>query len=163
MVSNIEITEFLLKQVANSVRIAEYCDQNFKRSLVQMVGVDINNAPIDEDAPFLIYEPIIKNIGGSESYFEYEFYLKLGVKGGDKAKKDGDIIRYEGIYQIEELGNLIAYALKEAIGCKSNLDAYEVNFYHDELNAFPLYSGTIIFRFSVPQVIGEEQIKFKEI
>lgn len=161
MVNNIEITEFLLSQVKNSDEIGEFCRRNFKRSLLQMVGVDINNAPESGDAPFLIYEPIIKNIGDQEAEFEYEFYLRLGVKGSDKAEKDGDIVRYKGIYQIEELGNLIVGAIKNSIDCKSNLEAYEINFYHDEINVFPLYSGTIILRFSVPHVIGQEQIKFK--
>lgn len=161
MISNIEITEFFISTVKASNEIKEYCEQNFNKPLTQFIGVDIEKAPEKDEFPVLIYEPVIKQIGNAEEEFDYEFHLRLAIMGDKKPKVEGNVVRYDGIYHVEKLGNLICEAIRKAVSCKSNLDTYDINFYHDEINVFPLYSGAIILRFSVPHVIGDNQIIFK--
>lgn len=159
MVSNTELVEFMLKVILANDEINEYCKTHFNTSLLLLVGVDVNNAPQENEMPILILEPVVKNLG-TQSDFEYEFFLKLALKGNKEPKLGDDgVLRYEGIYQIEELGNLIALTIEKAINCQTNIDTSEVNFYHDEIAYFPLYSGTIIISFSLPKVIGDRQLR----
>lgn len=160
MINNQEITEFIADKVLASSEIDTYCATTFGRSLLVQVGVDINNPPEEVEFPCLIVEPTMKNVGSQDSNFDYEIVLHLGIKGDEKPTISGQKIVYDGIYKIEELGNLIVELLRDEFGCNSNLDTYDVAFYHDEINAFPIYSGVVVASLVVPNVIGSHKIQF---
>lgn len=160
MINNRQITEFITSEVSTNLDIETYCVDNFSKSILILVGVDVENAPEEESMPILLVEPVIKSIGESNSNFEYEMFLRLLIVGNDKPSTNGNIVTYDGIYQIEELGNMIVELLKESFAQKSNMDVFEVEFYHDEINTFPIYTGSIMINFSVPNTIGCSKIAF---
>lgn len=159
MITNKIITEFLIDELKDETSIKEYCKNELKAEFKIYVGVDVNNAPTKDDMPLLLIEPLIKNIGDSEKNFDYEMLLKVLVKGFDKPKIDSNVVVYDGIYEVEHLGGLIVEKLQTSLS-KTNLDTYEIGYYSDEINAFPIYSGTILINLSVPNVIGCEKLKF---
>lgn len=160
MILNKEITEFLSSEITASAEIENYCQTKYGKSLLVFIGVDVNNPPSEEDMPCLIIEPTVKNIGSQEAKFDYEILLHIAIKGSEKPTVNGNKVLYEGVYDIEELGELIVGVLKKQIGIKSNMDAYGVDFYQDEINAFPVYSGVVVVGMSVPNIIGEDKITF---
>lgn len=160
MISNYEITEFISDKVIASTDVDSFCQAEFSHSLLVMIGVDVNNPPEIADFPCLIIEPTMKNIGSQDSNFDYEIVLHLGIKGSEKPTSVGNKVTYEGIYQIETLGNIIVELLREEFGCNTNMETYDVAFYHDEINAFPTYSGVVVASLAVPHVIGDTQITF---
>ena len=158
MISNKEITEFIATEIdtgANAYFVGKY-----SRPLLILVGVDVNNPPKEADMPLMVIEPTVKNIGDSATDFDYEMVLHLSVEGTSQPTKDGNIIRYEGIYDIEEDGNYLVELLRNSFKCKTNLEMFDIDFYHNEINSFPVYTGAIVIGFSVPNVIGGTKITF---
>ena len=160
MILNKEITEFIANELISSSEIDSYCQTTYGKSLLVFIGVDINNPPKEDDMPCIIIEPTVKNIGNKESQFDYEIVLHLAIAGSEKPIINGNKILYSGVYDVEELGDLIVEHLKKQIGIKSNMDAYSVDFYQDEIATFPIYSGVIVVGMSVPNTIGENKIVF---
>lgn len=159
MITNKEITEFLVEELKDDIGIKNYCENELKSKFSIFVGVDVNNAPTKDDMPLLLIEPLIKNIGDSEKNFDYEMLLKVLIKGFDKPKVNENVVIYDGIYEVESLGGLIVDKLQNSFS-KTNLDTYEIGYYSDEINSFPIYTGTILINLSVPNVIGCEKLKF---
>lgn len=160
MIINKEITEFIATKVLSATTIDDYCIANYGKSLMVFIGVDNNNPPEVEDLPCLIIEPTVKNMGSKDSVFDYEIALHLGIKGADKPIVSGNKVTYEGVYQIEEIGNMVVDLIKNEFSANTNMDTYDVTFYQDEINAFPTYSGVVLASMSVPNVIGLEKITF---
>lgn len=151
---SLQITEYLLLELKNDKAIKQYCQKEFSQDLLLMVGADVTNPPSGVLYPILGFDPVLKVAGSKESEFEYQLLLRLLIKGDDKPSlSDENILRYEGVYQVETLGDLIVKAINKAIS-KTNLDMYSVEFFHDEIAHFPLYSGAIVLGFSTPQFIG---------
>jgi len=160
MIVNKDITEFVADNVLASTNIETYCQTNFTKSLMVLVGVDNMNPPDITDLPCLIIEPTVKSVGDKNSNFDYEIALHLGIQGKDKPTITGNKVVYDGVYQIEELGNLVVDLIKKEFAIHTNMNTFDVSFYQDEINAFPTYSGVILASMSVPNVIGENKIIF---
>lgn len=160
MIVNRDIMEFIADKVLASTDIETYCQTNFNKSLMVIVGVDVMNPPDTTDLPCLVIEPTVKSIGDKNSNFDYEITLQLGIQGKDKPTILGNKVVYDGVYQIEELGNLIVDLIKSEFALHTNMDTFDVSFYQDEINAFPTYSGVVLASMSVPNVIGENKIIF---
>jgi len=160
MISNTQITDFIVNEVSSNTEINDYCVSEFGRQLLNMVGVDVKNPPRTAEFPVFIIEPTQKSISDSVSEFDYEMVTHLAIEGDEKPFMDGNIIKYQGIEKIETLGNMIVEVIKESISCHSNLDAYSIDFYHDEIDNFPVYSGVVVISFTVPNVIGNNKIEF---
>lgn len=160
MIDNQEITFFIANTIINDVNIDSFVTTTYGKSVMVFVGVDVQNPPEILDLPCVIIEPTVKNIGSSDSAFDYEIVLHIGVKGEDKPTINGNLITYEGVYDVERLGNLVVEALRTAIASSTNLDAYSIDFYIDEIANFPTYSGVVLFSMSVPNVIGTDKILF---
>ncbi|BCD61749.1 hypothetical protein NrS5_45 [Nitratiruptor phage NrS-5] len=158
MISNKEITEFIANEIdANQ----GYFIDKYNRPLLIMIGVDVNNPPEEADMPLMIIEPTIKNIGDNASDFDYEIVLHYAIEGDNNPIKNGNIVVYSGIYDIEDDGNYLVELLRGSFQCKTNLEMFDIDFYHNEINAFPVYSGTIVVGFSVPNIIGDQKITFQ--
>ncbi|EAJ1232636.1 hypothetical protein YY92_08170 [Campylobacter fetus] len=157
MINNTEIAELIIRAINKTEMINEYCNAEFKKSLILCVGTDIKNPPKGADVPFLFFEPIIKEISDTLPYYTYEFYSTLLIEGSDKPEIKKNVVRYNGIYQIETLGDLICEAIKSEINC-SNLELIDCSFYHNQIDVFPIYSGTIVIKFAISNVIGDEKL-----
>lgn len=160
MIVNKDITEFLSDRILASSEVDYYCQNNFHKSLMVFVGVDVNNPPQIKTLPALIIEPTVKNIGEKASSFDYEMAISIGIEGKDEPTIDGNKVLYDGVYKIEELGDLIVELIKNEFSLHTNMDTYDVTFYQDEINAFPTYSGVVLVSFSVPNAIGENKLTF---
>lgn len=158
MISNREITEFIVSEI--DINGQDYFYNKYGRNLLIMVGVDVSNPPEGADMPLMIVEPTVKSIGDSATDFDYEIVLHFAIEGNRTPSKSGNIIRYDGVYAIEEDGNYLVELLRNSFKQKSNLDMFDIDFYHNEINAFPVYTGVIVVGFSIPNVIGEQKINF---
>lgn len=161
MINYRQITQFIIKTINESTDIRQYVQNTYNKEIKIFVGANTEDPPGKDEMPLLLIEPIIKNIGNAEVNFNYEMLLKVALVGFDKPKVEDNVIIYDGIYEVEELGGLVVEALRKAFGKKSNLDTYDIDFYHDEINAFPIYTGTITIGFNVPNVLGCEKIEFQ--
>lgn len=160
MIINKDITEFIADKVIENADIETYCQDNFSQSVLVFIGVDNENPPSEIDFPCLIIEPTVKNIGTNDTNFDYEIVLHLAIKGNEKPLKEGNKITYDGVYKIEELGSIITQMMKNEFSVNTNMDTYDLSFYQDEINSFPVYSGVIVVSMSVPNVIGTDKITF---
>jgi len=160
MIINKDITEFIANIVLSSQAIDTFCITNFNKSLLVMVGIDNNNPPSEMELPCLVIEPTVKNIGSKDTIFDYEIALHIGIVGSKKPTVVGNKVTYDGVYIIEELGNLIVDTINSEFATHTNMDTYNVVFYQDEINAFPTYSGVVVASMSVPNVIGTDKITF---
>lgn len=161
MINYRQITEFIVKSINEDKKVKDYVQTMYNKEIHIFVGANVEDPPKKDKMPLVLVEPIMKNIGNAEIKFNYEIVLKIAIAGFNKPKIEENIVIYDGIYEVEELGNLVVEALRVAFNTKSNLDAYDIDFYHDEINAFPIYTGTIAIGFNVPNVIGCTKIEFK--
>jgi len=160
MITNKEITEFIADKVLASQDVKNFCQTNFGKQLLVMIGVDNNNPPSEAELPCLIVEPTVKNIGSNDTMFDYEIALHIGIKGSEKPTVIGNKVTYDGVYTVEELGNLIVELIKTEFATNTNMDTFDVVFYQDAINAFPTYSGVVLASMSVPNLIGMDKITF---
>lgn len=160
MINNKEITDFLASTITGASEISAFTVTKYGKDLMVFIGVDVQNPPDALDLPCAIIEPTVKNIGSSDSAFDYEVVIHIGIEGSDKPTINGNIVTYDGVYNIEDLGNLIVESIRTAIASSTNLDTYAIDFYIDEIANFPTYSGVILLSMSVPNVIGTNKILF---
>jgi hypothetical protein len=160
MISNTDITNFIVEEISTDDTINNLCVSKFGQVLLNMVGVDVNNPPSTTEFPVFITEPTQKSVSDSDSEFSYEIVTHIALEGDDKPQIIGNVIKYLGIEDIEELGNLIVEKLKNSFSCKTNMDAFSIDFYHDEIDNFPVYSGVVVISFNVPNVIGSNKLEF---
>ena len=160
MISNTQITNFIIDEISTDDEINDFCNDHYGKSLLNMIGVDVNNPPGTQEFPVFIVEPTQKSIAESNSEFDYEMVTHLAIKGDEKPYISENVVKYLGIEDIEILGNLIAEKIKNSIAMRSNMDAYSIDFYHDEIDNFPVYSGVIVISFKTPNVIGADKIQF---
>lgn len=156
MITNKQISEAMIECVNTNTKIQEYCIKTFKQEPLIFLGIDIQNPPRETEYPALIFEPLKKEIARDSKELQYIFLIRVVIKGNDKPELTGNIARYAGVYQVEELGNLICDAVYNKLGCNTNLTIQECDFYQDEINVFPVYSGTVITVFTIENVIGWE-------
>lgn len=160
MITNKEITEFIADKVLSSQDVDAYCQSNFSKSLMVFVGVDVSNPPDISDLPCLIVEPTVKNNSDNVQTHTYEIVMSLGILGDEKPVTNGNKVVYEGVYKVEELGNLIADTIRTEFSLHTNMDVNDVMFYQDEVNAFPVYGGVVVANMNVPNTIGSDKIEF---
>ena len=156
MITNKEISEFLITKLSNSIELRDYCNDNFGKEPLIFLGIDTENPPKERDYPLISLAPLANEMSDSNTNYDYEIVLHIFIKDGDP-NITGNIIRYEGIYKVEEFGNIVVKELKEAF-CNTNLEAYDITFYNHEITLFPIYTGAVVINFSVPNVIGDEQL-----
>ena len=159
MITNKEITNFIANEIES---FQDEIKALMGQKALIFIGIDTNIPPQKEDLPAIAIEPTIKKIGDSESNFDYEIVVRVGVLGSERPIRNNNIILYDGVYKVEELGNLVVDKLRKAFECKTNLDMFDIDFYQDEIVNFPIYTGSIIIGFSVENVIGDSKIEFNK-
>jgi len=157
LITNKEISEFLINTLSVSINLETYSQNQFSKSPLIFLGIDTENPPHTKDYPLLAIAPMVNEMSDSNTNYDYEMVIHLMVKGEETPNISGNVIKYEGIYKIEEMGNIIVDELKNAF-CNTNLDSYEITFYNHEITLFPIYSGAIVIHFSVPNVIGDAKL-----
>ena len=157
MITNQEISEFLIAKLASSIELEDYSQNQFSKSPLIFLGIDTENPPHTTDYPLLAIAPMVNEMSDSNTNYDYEMVIHLMIKGDENPNTVGNVIKYEGIYKIEEMGNIIVDELKCAFS-STNLDSYDITFYNHEITLFPIYSGAIVINFSVPNVIGDAKL-----
>jgi len=159
-ISNREIKNFIIASLVADTAINDYCNSKFAKTLMILSGIDVTNPPKETDYPVFSIDPLQKDIGESNSDFTYQLLTHLAIAGDDKPLIAGDVVEFTGIDLVEELADLITDNLKKSFSEGSNLEMFDITFYHDEITAFPTYSGAIAITFEVPNVIGCDKITF---
>jgi len=157
MITNQEISEFLISKLSNSSQLSDYANANFGKDPLIFLGIDVENPPKDSDYPIIALSPLVNEMSDSNTNFDYEIVLHIFIEGGKTPNITDNVVRYEGIYKVEGLGNIVVKELKDAF-CDTNLEAYEITFYNHEITLFPIYTGAVIVNFSVPNVVGDTQL-----
>ena len=159
MITNKEISEFLISALSTSTALESFTQAKFSKSALIFLGIDIENPPQTTDYPLLAIAPLVNDLSDENTNYDYEIVIHLMIDG-KKPTVDGNIVRYESIYEIEEMGNILVDELKHAF-CNTNLDTYDISFYNHEITMFPVYTGTIVIHFSVPNVIGDTKLNLQ--
>jgi len=157
LITNKEISEFLISALTASTNLETYSQNQFSKSPLIFLGIDTENPPHTTDYPLLAIAPIVNEMSDNNTNYDYEMVVHLMMNGDETPNIVGNVIKYEGIYKIEEMGNIIVDELKSAFG-NTNLDSYDISFYNHEITLFPIYSGAIVIHFSVPNVIGDAKL-----
>jgi hypothetical protein len=157
LITNKEISEFLIDKLSISTSLETYSQSQFSKSPLIFLGIDTENPPHTTDYPLLAIAPMTNEMSDSNTNYDYEMVIHLMINGSENPTTNGNVIKYEGIYKIEEMGNIVVEELKSAFNC-TNLDSYEITFYNHEITLFPIYSGAIVINFSVPNIIGNDKL-----
>jgi len=160
VISNKEIKNFIMDKILADAPIDHFCVANFNRSLLVMSGINEAKPPEAEDYPVFLIDPIDKTIGESNSNFTHQILCHLVITGDTEPLVVGNRIEHTGTDVLEELGDLIIDCLKKNIDAYSNLEMFDISFFHNPINAFPHYSGAIEINFEVPNIIGCNKITF---
>ena len=157
MITNQEISELLISALSNSTAINDYSTAKWNKNPLIMLGIDIEKPPFDTDYPLFAIAPMVNQMSDNNTNFDYEIVVHVFIKGADEPTINGNIVRYTGIYEVEDIGNIAVQELKDAF-CNTNLEAYDITFYNHEITLFPIYTGAIVINFSVPNVIGTTKL-----
>lgn len=163
MLLNTQIINFMKEIFTNDNELKAYVMKEFNKELVLLVGIDVNASVERELIPAIVIEPLTKQVGEKNKDFIFTLLIRILIKGNEMPKqtrlKDIILNEYTGIYQVEKIGEFLINGIKNRL-CETNVENESIEFYHDEIDSFPMCSGAVVFEFSLPNLIGEEEIKF---
>jgi hypothetical protein len=153
MIPTLAITSVMkkwLNALANDPDIKAYCLDKFGKEPTFFLEIDKRNPPKKEHCPFIVIWPGKKTEGLSNSSYPYSASIGWVILEEEK-ETTGNTIEYKGVYEADDLGQLILKAVSEVNpSCPiTNVD------YSVELTEYqPQYGGRMDITISIPVTIG---------
>ena len=157
-IKNYEVLDFIKDEIKNIQAIKDFCDINFnKPNITLFIGADERMPPEQlEYYPAIVICPLPKDIGDANVQSDYSFMTTVLIAGKDKPIMDGNVITYDGIYQVEKLSSLILDYLVTAFDTKTNVESLDIKYISAPVVQFPIYEADIVIKFSIGHTIGSD-------
>nr|DAR99237.1 MAG TPA: hypothetical protein [Caudoviricetes sp.] len=127
----------------------KFCNDKYGKPAQLYVGYDDVDAPLEDDCPCIILLPSSKQEGFNDEY-HYSLMIVWGIvhKG---AIRDKNIIRYDGVLESDNLGQLIIECI-----CRVNtaFPDIDIDYELDSMNWRPVFTGRLTATITIPHVIG---------
>lgn len=157
-IQNYEVLDFIADEIKDVPSIKTFCDTNFdKENITIYLGADERLPPESwENYPVVVIAPLPRDTGEANSQSEYSFMATVLIEGSEKPIIDGNIVKYDGIYKIEEMTTLILDLLENSFSSKTNVEALDIRYIQAPIINFPIVEADIIVKFSVGHAIGSD-------
>lgn len=137
--------------IANSTAINDYCMATFGKLPKVYVGVDTRHKPLATDCPFIVVSGLVKQEGLEKGTYQYIGSVGWVILDNAVATVTDRVHTLEGIYKLDDLGQLIWQAIAEI---NPNYPISELNYGIDMLDYIPQYAGNAEITVNVPVTMG---------
>lgn len=148
------LTKWQTALLANDA-LNTFCLSKYGRKPHIYIGLDLRNPPADDDEtqyPYIVLFPGPKTEGLNQT--EYTYTPSVGWVLIQEAVTTGDnTTTYDGIIEVDEMGQLILQAVAEA---NPDYPVTQVDFKATGLAFAPQYAGTADVTISIPITMGLE-------
>lgn len=157
-VLNHEVLDFICGEIKDVQEIKDFCDLNFgKENITIYLGADERLPPESwEVYPVIVISPLPKDIGEANAQSDYSFMTTVLIEGSKKPVVDGNVVKYDGIYKIEQLSTIILDLLEESFSSKTNVEALDIKYIQAPILNFPIVEADIVIKFSMGHAIGAD-------
>lgn len=110
-----EISEILTKlrdTIAQNVAIKAFCQEKYQKDHTVYLFVNPDNMPSDEDYPIVVIYSVYRSKRGEGQRDRiYNALIGVGIKNETVSRPPGNAITYLGGIEVEELRELVEYAV----------------------------------------------------
>lgn len=134
----------------NSSAIDDFCQNNFGKSAKIFVGLNVKKTLGENDYPLIILRPGTKIEGLRQERNRYAISISWGIIDGN-VTVSGNVVEYNGIDKIEELGQLI---LNELVEINPAYPISTIEYETDGIEYFPKFVGEMMLELEIQPAIG---------
>lgn len=137
--------------IANSTAIGDFCTTNYGKVPKIYVGLDPRHKPTSSDCPYIVLGGFTKHEGLEQGTYHYAGSVGWVVYETAVASVTGQVNELQGLYHLDQLGQLIWEAIAEI---NPNYPLSELSYSIDMLDYVPQYAGNADIIISVPVTMG---------
>lgn len=135
--------------LAENSAINDYCITHYGRTPKIFVGINAKKPPTEADCPYIVIRPGAKEEGELEE-FRYVISVGWAVKN-ETQSQTGSVIEQNGVYECDDLGQLIYQALAEA---SANSPVTRCQYEIEPVEFWPQFVGQMELETAVTPAIG---------
>jgi len=139
--------------ILNSTEINDFCMNKYNKKPLLFVGFNAKDPIIEDDCPAIIIYPASKTEGLLDDY-TYNMVCTWSILNKN-ITKDTNTIEYDGLFETDELGNLIYEVLSNCSDISIKKIEYEI-----QSEWFPLYPAFMQIAIDIPVPMGVEDIEY---
>lgn len=132
-----------------SDEIRAFCVEHYGKPAKVYVGVNAKRPPTEADCPYIVIRPGVKEEGELP---EFTYVLSVGwVVRNDEATETAATVEQDGVYECDELGQLIYGCLAEA---SDSSPVTQVRYEIEPIDFAPQFVGEMQLEIAVTPTIG---------
>lgn len=93
--------------------LIDFCAETFGKQPKVFVGLPVNAPPTANDCPYVIIFPGTKDEGEDNDENTYAFTVGLAVKARELPAIEGNVVRVQGLSELDQLAQLVLQTLDE--------------------------------------------------
>ena len=133
-----------------STALNGYCQTNFGKLPKIYVGLDPRVSRTQTDCPYIAISPISKQEGLDHSEYKYTCIVGWVILNNDTTTT-GNVTELDGVYQLDQLGQLIWQAIADI---NPNYPLSDLDYNVDMLDYVPQFAGHANITLTVPITMG---------
>lgn len=135
--------------LAANATISDYCLARYGRTPRLYVGINAKKPPTEADCPYIVIRPGVKEEGELEE-FTYAISVGWAIKNENQTTND-NVIEQNGVYECDDLGQLIYQALAEA---SANSPVTRSQYEIEPIEFWPQFVGQMELETTITPAIG---------
>lgn len=153
MFPSLKLSDIIVKWrdvLVKSQEIDDFCQNRYAKPIKIFIGLDAEHPPADQDCPYILIRLGKKMEGADKKVYRYVIPVEWGIRNNTKIE-DSNLVELPGLYDSDELGQLILTVLSNAGG---NCPISKVDYCKETVESFPQFVGRMEVKFYFNPALG---------